>query len=164
MDTTPTTQPTADWHDFYVEPYPGRKGNERIQETCGACGAPESARRPPTSQTARAGRTARTMPPLTPAASPIPAEYLADFRIKSSALIADLERASDGGTRLHALVPALHVGVVLQVLALLLVRDEPGVDRHICDRVLLAGEVLGLGESPEPHDPRLGVGPDVRAR
>ncbi len=38
MDTTPTTQPTADWHDFYVEPYPGRKGNERIQETCGACG------------------------------------------------------------------------------------------------------------------------------
>ena len=37
MDPTPPPQPVADWRNFYVEPYPGRKGAERIQEICGAC-------------------------------------------------------------------------------------------------------------------------------
>ncbi len=36
MDTIPT-QPTADWREYYVDPHPGLKSTERIQETCGAC-------------------------------------------------------------------------------------------------------------------------------
>lgn len=36
MDSIDTTAP-ADWHDFYVDPFPGRKGSERITDTCGKC-------------------------------------------------------------------------------------------------------------------------------
>lgn len=37
MDTIEATQAVADWHEYYVDPHPGRKGNERIQESCGKC-------------------------------------------------------------------------------------------------------------------------------
>lgn len=37
MDTIEATRPVADWHEYYVDPYPGRKGNERIQDRCGKC-------------------------------------------------------------------------------------------------------------------------------
>lgn len=36
MDSIDTTAP-ADLHDFYVDPFPGRKGSERITDTCGKC-------------------------------------------------------------------------------------------------------------------------------
>jgi len=36
MDSITATAP-ADWHDFYVDPFPGHKGSERITDTCGKC-------------------------------------------------------------------------------------------------------------------------------
>ena len=37
MDTIPTIPAAADWHAFYVDPYPGMKGSDRIVDSCGKC-------------------------------------------------------------------------------------------------------------------------------
>ena len=33
MDTIPTIATTADWHAFYVDPYPGMKGSDRVVDS-----------------------------------------------------------------------------------------------------------------------------------
>ncbi len=37
MDTIPTIPAAADWHAFYVDPYPGMKGSDRVVDSCGKC-------------------------------------------------------------------------------------------------------------------------------
>src|SRR6266404_363035 len=59
-------------------------------------------------------------------------------------LLQHREAALYGRPRAHRAVPALDRGVVLELLTLKLMRTQPRVGRHVCDRIV-AGEIFSFG-------------------
>src|SRR5690606_15499215 len=63
----------------------------------------------------------------------------------------NLEAALHRRSRHQRIVPALHVGIVVQVDLVPFMARRPGQGRHVCDRVFPAGEILVLRQMAVEH-------------